>query len=56
MVGWVKHGSSRSMVRCGTGAEQLNVYRGVRLRDHGYMVPEPTIFPSVRSTHPTVYE
>ena len=39
-----------------TGPKQRETLLRVRLRDHGYMVPEPTIFPAVRSTHPTIYE
>ena len=38
-----------------TGRELRQAFSTVRLRDHGYMVPEPTISPPVRSTHPTAY-
>ena len=53
-------GEARKSLRYGALRElplrQQETLSMIRLRDHGYMVPEPTISLAVRSTHPTVYE
>ena len=46
-------GSLHAPYKYANRSKQRYALSGVRLRDHGYMVPEPTISAAVRFTHPT---